>query len=347
MVDSIPTISDEHPFILSNIQDIQDTLTVVAHNTTPHIVMSIDITWVDLTIALLACLASLLAAYFSFKGWRSQKLTQEGVREQNKRFVDFASQTKHMYRTLVYALAIDVRHHQTLQEKEHYFPQEVYLEKTKPFRELIPIQPFVNNKGAIEALGDLLNQMNLVNIEHDDAVRLINDLKNGSITYSQYVDSYELMFSNISFKPFHIIHEMLVASKKLQQSGVNCNFDEKILAQCILEKHQAYVTRFSDDIEDLKRSDLAATKFNFEHVMRSTNEFKSEDRAYLVQLGQLTQYATHKELFEHLRDVLNDKSYSEFISGEAVSIWDLLPSFYRVEVACELDRMRFHVKSGE
>lgn len=345
MTDSITIINDGQPHILS---DIQDTLTVVAHNTTPHIVLSVDITWVDLVIATLACVASLVAAYYSFKGWQSQKLTQEGVHEQNKRYVDFASQTKHMYRTLVYALAIDVKHNQTLKENTHCYPQEVYLEKTKPFTELIPIQPFINNKVAMEALGDLLNQMHLVNIEHDDAIGLIKDLKNGSIPFSQYIECYDLMFSNISFKPFHIIHEMLVTSKKLQSSGVNCDFNENVLAQCILEKHQAFVTRFSDDIKKLSKNDLTSVRFNYEHVKRATNEFDSNNSEFKVQIGQLTKYTTHKELFEHLREILNDDNYDKLMRGISVSIWDLLPVLYKVEVVCELkNQMRFYTKAGE
>lgn len=329
-IDSIPPLSDERPLILSN---IQDTLTVVAHNTTPHIMLNIDITWVDLVVATIACVAGLLAAYFSFKGWRSQRLTQEGVREQNKRYVDFASQTKHMYRTLVYALAIDVKHNQFSPGSKHYYPQEVYLEKTKPFMELFPIQPFVNNKVAMEALGDLLNQMNLVNIEHDDAIRLINDMKSNSISFSQYQERYKLMFSNISFKPFHIIHEMLIASKKLQQSGVNCDFNENVLAHCILEKHQAYVTRFSENIMKLSKGDLASINFEFKHVERAMNEFDCQNSEYVVQLKPDNKY---KEIYEHLRSILNDNNYNMLFSNSGVSIWAILRIIYKVEVACEL-----------
>lgn len=334
-IDTIPSISEEHPLI----RNIQDTLTVVAHNTTPHIVLSVDITWVDLFIATVACLAGLLAAYFSYRGWRSQKRTQEGVLHQNERYVDFKSQTKHMYRTLVYALAIDAQYQRYLPKNVLYYPQEVYLEKTKPFSKLIPIQPFINNKVAMEALGDLLNQMNLVNIEHDDAIRLINDLKNGSITISQYLDRYKLVFNNISFKPFHIIHEMLVASKKLHESGVNCDFNENVLAQCIIEKHHAFVTRFSDGIMKLSRSDIASIDFNFVHVKRAMNEFDCQNSEYVV---RLTPDAAHKGLFEHLRDVLNDDNYNKLFN-RGVLVWDILTILYKVEVTCELkNQMEFY-----
>lgn len=334
--DTISFVASDNPLI----RNIHDTLTVVAHNTSPHVVMSVDITWLDLIVALIACIAGLLAAYYSFKGWRSQNLTQQGVCHQNERYVDFKSQTKHMYRTLVYALAIDVKHNEITPDKRHFYPQEVYLEKTKPFSKLIPIQPFINNKVAMEALGDLLNQMHLVDIEHDDAIRLINDLKKSSISYSQYEERYRLMFSNISFKPFHIIHEMLIASKKLQKSEVNCEFNEEILAQCILEKHQAYVTRFSDDIYNLTTDVLDSINFDFVHVQRAINEFDIKNSKYIV---KLTPESKYQPLFNHLNSVLKDNNYTNLINGRGVSIWDILPTLYKVEVACELKkRMEFY-----
>ena len=141
------------------------------------------------------------------------------------------------------------------------------------------------------------------------------------------------MFSNISFKPFHIIHEMLIASKKLQQSGVNCDFNEKVLAHCVLEKHHAYVTRFSENIMKLSKGDLASINFEFKHVERAMNEFDCQNSEYVVQLKPDNKY---KEIYEHLRSILNDNNYNMLFSNSGVSIWAILRIIYKVEVACEL-----------
>lgn len=344
MNESINTIFESEIPILN---EIQDTLSVVAQNTYPYEFFGQNVIGWNLLIAVLTGIASFAAAFFSFKDWRTQNRTAEAVDKQNIRNIDFLSQAKHMYRTEVYALAMEVKHRERLSDNTLYLPQETYFEKTKPLEDIVPVQSFVNNSKALEAVNDLLVQMRMVCLEHDDATSKIKEIRYNDISEQQYTEQFELIFSNMSFKPFHIIHQMMIVAKKMRMSGVGCNLDEHSLAIGILEKHNGFVKEYAKDVWNLTKEQVNSISIDFQHMERACEKFDQRNPHYTVRLAEIDNAdIASSKTYNHLREILNNREYDNLFSDIGASLWKVLPLFYTVEVLCELanGRMKFYTK---